>query len=138
MAKFSTQIAATAIDAPSEPDGEGATSALPADLTELSLRALRRFFRDESGVTAIEYGILSSLVGIVLISSVTMVGAELTRTFDTIAAGFPSSAQAASIPSSAEAASIPSSAENISNNDDDDDDDGDDDGGDDDGGDDDG
>ena len=128
MAKFSTQIAARAIGPPSEPDGEGATSALPADLTELSLRALRRFFRDESGVTAIEYGILSSLVGIVLISSVTMVGAELTRTFDTIATAFPSSA---------EAASIPSSAENISNNDDDDDD-GDDDGGDDDGGDDDG
>ncbi len=127
MAKFRTQIAAKAIGPPSEPDGEGATSALPADLTELSLRALRRFFRDESGVTAIEYGILSSLVGIVLISSVTMVGAELTRTFDTIATAFPSSA---------EAASIPSSAENISNNDDDDDDDGDDDGGDDDGGDD--
>ncbi len=124
MTKFSTQIAAKAIGPPSEPDGEGATSALLADLTGLSLRALRRFFRDESGVTAIEYGILSSLVGIVLISSVTMVGAELTRTFDTIATAFPSSA---------EAASIPSSAENISNNDDDDDDDGDDDGGDDDG-----
>ena len=89
-----------------------------ADLTELSLRALRRFFRDESGVTAIEYGILSSLVGIVLISAVTMVGTELTRTFDTIATAFPSSA---------EAASIPSSAEIISNNDDDDDDGGDDD-----------
>ena len=115
MPKFSAQITAKAIGPPSELDGEGATSALPADLTELSLRALRRFFRAESGVTAIEYSILSSLVGIVLVSVVSMVGTELTRTFDTIAAAFPSSAD--------DNSNNDNSNNNNSDDDDDDDDD---------------
>ncbi len=58
------------------------------------LKMLRRLYRSEDGVTAIEYGLLSALVAVVIISAVTMVGTELTRTFDTVAEAFPSSASA--------------------------------------------
>ena len=57
------------------------------------LKMLRRLKRTEDGVTAIEYGLIASLVAVVIIAAVTMVGTELTRTFDTIAASFPSSTE---------------------------------------------
>ena len=54
---------------------------------------LRRLKRTEDGVTAIEYGLIAALVAVVIIVAVTMVGTELTRTFDTVAEAFPSSAE---------------------------------------------
>lgn len=57
------------------------------------LKMLRRLLRTEDGVTAIEYGLIASLVAVTIIAAVSMVGTELTRTFDTIAASFPSSAE---------------------------------------------
>ena len=57
------------------------------------LKMLRRLYRSEDGVTAIEYGLIAALVAVVIISAVTMVGTELTRTFDTVAEAFPSSAE---------------------------------------------
>ncbi len=57
------------------------------------LKTLRRFLRTEDGVTAIEYGIIAALVAVVIITAVSLVGTELTRTFDTIAGSFPSSAE---------------------------------------------
>ena len=55
------------------------------------LKTLRRFLRTEDGVTAIEYGIIASLIAVVIITAVTLVGTDLTRTFDNVAASFPSS-----------------------------------------------
>ena len=57
------------------------------------LKMLRRLKRTEDGVTAIEYGLISALIAVVIIAAVTMVGTELTRTFDTVAGSFPSSAE---------------------------------------------
>ncbi len=57
------------------------------------LKMLRRLLRTEDGVTAIEYGLIASLVAVMIIAAVSMVGTELTRTFDTIAASFPSSTE---------------------------------------------
>ena len=57
------------------------------------MKMLRRLLRTEDGVTAIEYGLIASLVAVVIIAAVSMVGTELTRTFDTIAASFPSSTE---------------------------------------------
>ena len=57
------------------------------------LKMLRRLLRTEDGVTAIEYGLISALIAVVIIVAVTMVGTELTRTFDTIAGSFPSNAE---------------------------------------------
>ncbi len=57
------------------------------------LKMLRRLKRTEDGVTAIEYGLIAALVAVVIIVAVTTVGTELTRTFDTVAGSFPSSAE---------------------------------------------
>ncbi len=62
------------------------------------LKMLRRLYRSEDGVTAIEYGLISALVAVVIIVAVSMVGTALTRTFDTVAGAFPSSASAETDP----------------------------------------
>ena len=43
-----------------------------------------RFVRDESGATAIEYGLIASLIAVVIIGAVTTVGTNLNTTFTTI------------------------------------------------------
>ena len=45
-----------------------------------------RFFKDEEGATAIEYGLIAALLSVVIIASVTLVGTNLSTTFGTIAA----------------------------------------------------
>jgi len=57
----------------------------------LGLKALRRLLGVESGVTAIEYGLIAALVAVVIVVALTVVGTELTKTFDTISTSFPSS-----------------------------------------------
>ena len=41
--------------------------------------------RDESGATAIEYGLIAALISVVIIGAVTLVGSNLSGTFNTIA-----------------------------------------------------
>jgi pilus assembly protein Flp/PilA len=43
-----------------------------------------RFLKDESGATAIEYGLLAALISVVIIASVASVGTKLKATFDTV------------------------------------------------------
>jgi pilus assembly protein Flp/PilA len=45
-----------------------------------------RFVRDESGATAIEYGLIAALIAVVIISAVQLVGSNLSTTFNTVAA----------------------------------------------------
>ena len=40
---------------------------------------------DEKGVTAIEYGLIASLVAVVIITAVTLVGTNLTSVFSNVA-----------------------------------------------------
>ncbi len=40
--------------------------------------------KDESGATAIEYGLIASLIAVAIIGAVTTVGGNLTTTFTTI------------------------------------------------------
>ena len=40
-----------------------------------------RFLEDESGATAIEYGLIAALIAVVIITSVTTVGTNLKLTF---------------------------------------------------------
>lgn len=49
-------------------------------------RIFSRFVRDESGATAIEYGLIAGLVAVVIITAVTLVGTNLTAIFNAIAA----------------------------------------------------
>jgi pilus assembly protein Flp/PilA len=44
-----------------------------------------RFFQDESGATAIEYGLIAALISVVIITAVTLVGTNLDATFDAVA-----------------------------------------------------
>jgi len=44
-----------------------------------------RFVSDESGVTAIEYGLIAALIAVIIIGAVTTVGTKLSTTFSTVA-----------------------------------------------------
>ena len=44
-----------------------------------------RFVRDESGATAIEYGLIAALIAVVIITALTTVGTNLTSTFNSVA-----------------------------------------------------
>jgi pilus assembly protein Flp/PilA len=46
---------------------------------------LARFHRDESGATAIEYGLIVALIAVVIIAAVTTVGTNLSTQFNTVA-----------------------------------------------------
>jgi pilus assembly protein Flp/PilA len=43
-----------------------------------------RFLKDESGATAIEYGLIAALIAVVLVGTLTAVGGQLETTFKTI------------------------------------------------------
>ena len=49
-----------------------------------ALNWLKSLIEKDEGVTAIEYGLIASLIAIVIIGGVTIVGTELTNTFTTI------------------------------------------------------
>jgi pilus assembly protein Flp/PilA len=46
---------------------------------------LHRFLRDESGATAIEYGLIAALIAIVIITGLNAVGTNLNSKLSTIA-----------------------------------------------------
>jgi pilus assembly protein Flp/PilA len=47
-------------------------------------KVLVNLLRDESGATAIEYGLIAALISVVIITAVTLVGTQLSTTFNTI------------------------------------------------------
>lgn len=47
---------------------------------------LTKFLREEDGATAIEYGLIAALISVVIIAAITLVGGNLTTTFNSIAA----------------------------------------------------
>jgi pilus assembly protein Flp/PilA len=49
------------------------------------LKAVRGFWKDEEGVTAIEYGLIAALIAVVIILAVTAVGGGLENIFNYIA-----------------------------------------------------
>jgi pilus assembly protein Flp/PilA len=49
------------------------------------MRTLSRFLRDESGATAIEYGLIAAGISVVIIAAVQLVGTNLSATFQAIA-----------------------------------------------------
>jgi pilus assembly protein Flp/PilA len=48
------------------------------------MKSVARFFQDESGVTAIEYGLIAALISVVIIAAVTTIGTNLNTVFTTI------------------------------------------------------
>jgi pilus assembly protein Flp/PilA len=45
---------------------------------------LRKFLRDESGATAIEYGLIAACISIAIIAAATSVGTALHNTFNAV------------------------------------------------------
>lgn len=48
------------------------------------MEKLLRFFKDEDGVTAIEYGLIAAMVAIVIIAGLTILGPALNTAFTTV------------------------------------------------------
>jgi pilus assembly protein Flp/PilA len=52
---------------------------------ETIMPLFRRFFQDQSGVAAIEYGLIAALVAVVTIGAVTTLGTNLSAKFQAVA-----------------------------------------------------
>jgi len=48
---------------------------------------VKRFAKDESGATAIEYGLIAAGIALAIITMVQLVGTNLTATFSSVAEG---------------------------------------------------
>jgi len=48
------------------------------------MKTVARFFTNESGATAIEYGLIAALIAVVVIGAVTAVGTQLSTTFTNV------------------------------------------------------
>ncbi len=46
---------------------------------------IRNFFKDESGASAVEYGLLLALIAVVIIGAITMLGQDLSAMFTGVA-----------------------------------------------------
>lgn len=53
---------------------------------QTDINLLRRFQTDESGATAIEYALIATLIGVVIIVAVTAVGTKLSTSFANVGA----------------------------------------------------
>jgi pilus assembly protein Flp/PilA len=49
------------------------------------MKTIARFFKNEDGATAIEYGLIAALIAVVVIGAVTTVGTSLSGTFANVA-----------------------------------------------------
>ncbi len=49
-------------------------------------RIFSRFLKDESGATAIEYGLIAALIAVVIIGALQAVGGSLTTNFNDVSA----------------------------------------------------
>lgn len=50
------------------------------------MKIFARFVKDESGATAIEYGLIAALIAVGIITAATLLGDELEQLFNSIAA----------------------------------------------------
>ncbi len=55
-----------------------------SDRREQSMQMLTKFLKNESGATAIEYGLIAALISVVIIAAVTSVGTGLQATFTSV------------------------------------------------------
>jgi pilus assembly protein Flp/PilA len=53
-------------------------------LGRIEMKALKEFLRDESGATAIEYGLIGAGISVVIITVVNTLGSQLKSTFTTM------------------------------------------------------
>jgi pilus assembly protein Flp/PilA len=51
------------------------------------MNMFKRFLKDESGATAIEYGLIAALIAVAIITTVGLVGTEVDNTFKAVKDG---------------------------------------------------
>ena len=49
------------------------------------MEMVKKFFRDEAGATAVEYGLMVALIAVVIIVAVTQLGQNLNEKFNNVA-----------------------------------------------------
>jgi pilus assembly protein Flp/PilA len=54
------------------------------------IKTLLKFFKDEDGVTAVEYAVMAALIALVVIAGATILGQNTNQTFETVAGAIPS------------------------------------------------
>ncbi len=52
-------------------------------------KVIKRFVSDESGATAIEYGLIAALIALVLVAALTTLGGKVGGAFNTVASNMP-------------------------------------------------
>ena len=52
---------------------------------DMQMGTIKRFVKDESGATAVEYGLMVALIAVVIITAVTTLGTNLSAKFNTVA-----------------------------------------------------
>ena len=53
------------------------------------IKKLMHFFKDEDGVTSVEYAIMAALIALVVITGATLLGQNTNATFEAVAAKVP-------------------------------------------------
>ncbi len=51
---------------------------------KMQMSMIKRFMKDESGATAIEYGLIAALISLAIIAGLKIIGPELKKTFSSI------------------------------------------------------
>jgi len=59
------------------------------DREDIVSKFLSKFVRDESGATAIEYGLIAALVAVVLVTALGAMGNKLSGTFNKVTTSLP-------------------------------------------------
>jgi len=59
--------------------------AIPTDGEIRVSKFVKRFVKDNSGATAIEYGLIAASIAVVIITAVQLLGTNLTTTFTSVA-----------------------------------------------------
>lgn len=49
---------------------------------------MKRFVRDETGTTSIEYGLIALILGVGILTAVQLLGSQLTNTFNSVEAAY--------------------------------------------------
>lgn len=54
------------------------------------MKTLSKFLKNESGATAIEYGLIAALISVVIIVAVSTLGGQLNKTFSSVSSSLTS------------------------------------------------
>jgi pilus assembly protein Flp/PilA len=57
----------------------------PKNMEEMAMEKIRNFFKDDSGATMVEYGLMIALIAVVCFTAVGLLGTNASNTFDAAA-----------------------------------------------------